>query len=268
MTVEDEKVPGVAVVGMAGRFPGAGSVDELWENLVAGTEQISRFTPDELLAAGVPAEVLAQDRYVPARGVLADGDLFDAELFGYSPREAELMDPQHRVFLECAWRALESAGLDPATFPGRIGVFAGTGFNTYLVRNLLHAAQTVGTVGEFQTLLGNDKDFLATRTSYKLDLRGPSLTVQTACSTSLSAVHLACQSLLDGECDVALAGGVTVSVPATEGYLYATGGISSPDGHCRPFDRAAAGTVGGSGVGLVVLRRADDALADGVEVHA
>ncbi|MFH8367581.1 beta-ketoacyl synthase N-terminal-like domain-containing protein [Streptomyces sp. NPDC018031] len=258
----------VAVTGMAGRFPGAGDVETFWSNLTEGRESVSVLTEEELRASGVDPGLLAADGYVPAKGVLADGDMFDAGFFGYSPREAEVMDPQHRVFLECAWAALESAGCDPRTFDGRIGVFAGSSMNSYLLFNVMANAKVYRATGSYQTLLASDKDFLATRASYKLGLKGPSLTVQTACSTSLTAVHLACQSLLNGECDIAIAGGVSVSAPLRAGYLHEPGGILSPDGHCRPFSADAAGTVAGNGVGVVVLRRLADATAAGDTVDA
>ncbi|MEU4159271.1 SDR family NAD(P)-dependent oxidoreductase [Actinoplanes sp. NPDC026670] len=258
----------VAIIGMAGRFPKAADVGAFWDNLAAGTECLSFPSEQQLREQGVSVELLAQPGYVRAKGVLDGADTFDAGFFGLSAREAELMDPQHRVFLECTWEALESAGYDPQTLPGRIGVFAGASLNTYLLFNLLANRSVVDALGPYQTQLANDKDFLATRASYKLGLKGPSITVQTACSTSLVAVHLACQSLLSGECDIALAGGVSVNVPLHNGYLYEPGGILSPDGHCRPFDATAAGTVIGNGVALVVLRRLTDAREQGDLVDA
>ncbi|PPA62160.1 beta-ketoacyl synthase N-terminal-like domain-containing protein [Micromonospora chalcea] len=268
MSDDVENLDQIAVIGMAGRFPGAADVDEFWANLTAGREGIARLSDEELRADGVDPQVAALDDYVPAKGVLADADRFDAGFFGYHPREAEVLDPQHRVFLECVWTALESAGHDPKTFDGRIGVFAGSSLNSYLLFNLLANEQAVDAAGSYQTLISSDKDFLATRVSYKLNLTGPSMTVQTACSTSLTAVHLAVQSLLNGECDLALAGGVSVSVPLRGGYRYEQGGILSPDGHCRPFDAQAQGTVAGNGVGVVVLRRLTDAHAAGDTVDA
>ncbi|WP_051610872.1 type I polyketide synthase [Micromonospora sp. M42] len=268
MSDDVENLDQIAVIGMAGRFPGAADVDEFWANLTAGREGIARLSDEELRADGVDPQVAARDDYVPAKGVLADADRFDAGFFGYHPREAEVLDPQHRVFLECVWTALESAGHDPKTFDGRIGVFAGSSLNSYLLFNLLANEQAVDAAGSYQTLISSDKDFLATRVSYKLNLTGPSMTVQTACSTSLTAVHLAAQSLLNGECDLALAGGVSVSVPLRGGYRYEQGGILSPDGHCRPFDAQAQGTVAGNGVGVVVLRRLTDAHAAGDTVDA
>ncbi|WP_461010128.1 type I polyketide synthase [Streptomyces capparidis] len=258
----------VAVVGMAGRFPGAPDVAGFWRNLVEGREAVTALGDDELLAAGVAPELLRRENYVKAKGVLEDADCFDAAFFGYSPREAELMDPQHRVLLECAWDALADAGCDPARFAGRIGVFAGASLNSYLLFNVMADDRAREPGALYQTLLTGDKDFLATRVSYKLGLTGPGITVQTACSTSLTAVHLACQSLLNGECDIALAGGVSVTVPLRGGYLHERGGILSPDGHCRAFDAEAGGTVPGNGAGVVVLRRLADARAAGDTVTA
>jgi amino acid adenylation domain-containing protein len=261
----DGAAGGIAIIGMAGRFPGAEGVSELWENLRAGVESITHFTDEELIAAGVDPARLAHPAYVRAAGALDGADLFDAELFGINPREAEVMDPQHRIFLECAWHALEDAGYGSEEGRGAVGVFAGTTFSTYV----LYADQeALATVGSLQALIGNDKDHLATRVSYKLGLKGPSVGVQTACSTSLVATHLACQSLRNGECDLALAGGVSIAVPLKRGYLYQEGSIASPDGHCRAFDAAAGGTVGGNGAGVVVLKRLEEALADGDPVYA
>ncbi|HYW40567.1 MAG TPA: SDR family NAD(P)-dependent oxidoreductase [Terriglobales bacterium] len=259
----------IAIVGMAGHFPGARNVAEFWQNLKDGVEAIRPFTDAELLAAGVSAEELAQPEYVKSGVVLEDLDMFDAAFFGFSPKDASIMDPQHRIFLECAWEALEDAGHAPGTFEGSIGVYAGSGMNSYMIHNLLTNPRLVASAGLFlirQT--GNDKDVLATRVSYELDLRGPSISVQTACSTSLVAVHLACQSLLNQECDMALAGGVTIEFPHGRGYLYREGEILSRDGHCRAFDADSSGTVFSSGAGIVVLRRLDDALADRDTIHA
>ncbi len=258
----------VAVIGMAGRFPGARNVDELWRNLRAGVESITFFTDQELAAAGVDAALRRSPGYVPAKGCLTNVDRFDAEFFGIGPREAEILDPQQRLFLECAWEAIESAGYDLERYSGWVGVYAGSAMSTYFLANLLSHPELLRTVGHLQVGLGNDKDYLATRTSYKLGLEGPSLNVQTACSTSLVAIHLACQALLRGECDMALAGGVSIGFPHYTGYLYQEGGILSPDGHTRPFDAGAGGGGGGKGVGLVLLKKLDDALADGDVVHS
>jgi amino acid adenylation domain-containing protein len=253
--------PDIAIIGMSGRFPGAPTLDAFWQNLRDGVEAITFFSDDELLAAGVSPARLRQPQYVKARGVLAEIEQFDAAFFGYSPREAELLDPQQRLFLECAWEALERAGYAPTSGIGAVGVYAGIGMNHYWL-NLAASPELIETLGSLQAAIANDRDFFATRISYKLNLRGPSITVQTACSTSLVAVHLACQSLLHGECDLALAGGISLAVPAQSGYLYTEGGIGSPDGHCRAFDVQAQGCVGGSGMGIVVLKRLAAALAD------
>jgi acyl transferase domain-containing protein len=258
----------LAVVGMAGRFPGAKNLEEFWRNLSEGRESITFFSDEELLQRGLEASLLRDPNYVKAEAVLEDIDQFDAAFFGFTPREAELMDPQHRLFLEEGWKALEHAGYDSLKFAGRVGVFAGESLNSYLLSNLYPNRELMETVGGFQTVIGNDRDYLATQVSYKLNLKGPGITVQTACSTSLVAVHLACQSLLNRECDMALGGGVSVSVPQGLGAMYQEGGIISPDGHCRAFDKEARGTVKGSGVGVVVLKRLSDALADGDRVHA
>jgi amino acid adenylation domain-containing protein len=257
----------IAVVGMAGRFPRAASVAELWRRLCAGEELIAFFSEEEGLAAGLPPEALRDPRYVNARGVLDGPELFDAPFFDYSPREAQVMDPQQRVLLETAWQALEDAGYDPETWPGRIGVFAGASENVH-VQNVYADPGLMAAVGRYQVSVGNRNDYLATRISYKLGLKGPSVNVQTACSTSLVAVHMACRSLLAGECDLALAGGVSVTAIHGVGYLYEEGGIASPDGHCRAFDADARGTVSGNGAALVVLKRLADAVADGDRVDA
>ena len=255
----------VAVVGMAGRFPGAPDVETFWENLRGGVESITFFSEDELTDR-VDPKLLTDSRYVRARGLLDGFDTFDAGFFGITPREAEVMDPQHRLFLECTFEALEHAGYDSRLYDGRIGLFAGVGMNTYL----LHAGEErlAASVGSYQAFISNDKDFVPTRVSYKLDLRGPSVNVQTACSSSLVAVHLACQSLFQGESDMAMAGGVTVRVPQQQGYVYEAGGILSPDGHCRAFDANAGGTVLGNGLGVVVLKPLARALEDNDQVLA
>jgi phthiocerol/phenolphthiocerol synthesis type-I polyketide synthase E len=258
----------VAVIGMSGRFPGADSVDEFWNNLRDGVEGITHFTDDELRAAGVPEAHLAHPDYVRSIGRLRDVQHFDAAFFGYSPREAEILEPSHRLFLECAWEAMENAGYAPEHVRGRVGVYAGAGTPMYVEQHVRNNPALMGSVGHFQANLASGKDFIATRTAYKLNLRGPALTVQTACSTSLVAIHLAAQSLLSGESDMALAGGATVLIPQDGGYLYSHGGISSPDGHCRAFDEQSAGTLSGSGVGVVVLKRLADALNDGDPVRA
>jgi acyl transferase domain-containing protein/acyl carrier protein len=259
----------IAVIGLTGRFPGANSIDAFWRNLQQGVESIRFFTDAELRDAGIATETLDDPQYVKAAPTLDDIDLFDAAFFGYNPKEAEAMDPQQRIFLECAWEALEQAGYATDAYSGAIGVYAGMSMSSYML-NLFSNRRFMGSLDKSQFLvaLGNDKDFLATRASYKLGLEGPSFVVQTACSTSLVALHLACQGLLSGECDIALAGGVSVKVPQTAGYFYAEGSIFSPDGHCRTFDAQAQGTLFGSGIGIVALKRLEDALADGDTIHA
>ena len=264
--------PGIAVVGLAGRFPGAPSVAALWRQLLAGIEGIRDFTDDEIaevmtLGGGLGVGALDDPALVRRRGVLDAVDRFDAPFFGINPREAELLDPQHRLFLEVAAEALDDAG-HPDETAGPIGVFAGTSMSGYLIHHVLPHLQRRGFDAAWQMVLGNDKDHLATRVAYLLGLTGPAVLVQTACSTSLVAVHMARRALLAGECDLALAGGAAVRIPQTLPLRHQPGGITSPDGRCRPFDAAAEGTVGGNGVGAVVLRRLDDALAEGDTVHA
>ena len=257
----------VAVIGMAGRFPGASDLDAFWSNLRLGVESVSRWSDEELARAGVGPNLLADPNYVKARAVVADAELFDAQFFGLSPTEAQILDPQHRLCLEVAWEAMENAAYDTRVEAIDVGVFGGTGMGTYIV-NLMTNPQLSQSVGPFQLMISNDKDYMPTRLAYKLHLTGPAINIQTACSTSLVAVHLACRSLLRGECDIALAGGGAVSVPRTAGYLYQEGGILSPDGHCRAFDAQGQGTVDGEGVAFVVLKPLQDALADGDTVRA
>jgi phthiocerol/phenolphthiocerol synthesis type-I polyketide synthase E len=264
-TEKQEAHAGIAVIGMAGRFPGARNLHEFWQNLRDGVESITVFTEDELRAVGVSPALLARADYVKARGIVSDADMFDAAFFGFNPIEASILDPQQRFFMECAWEALEDAAYDPAVYDGLIGIFAGMSMSTYQIN--LYANPAVP-VDPFTIVIANDKDHLPTRTSYKLNLTGPSVAVQTTCSTSLVSVHLACQSLLNYECDMALAGGATIQVPLRAGYLFVEGGINSPDGHCKPFDARANGTVSGNGVGIVVLKRLTDAIADGDNIHA
>lgn len=257
----------IAIVGMAGRFPGAKSVGEFWENLKNGVESITRFTDEELEAGHGPSAI-------KARPILDDVEQFDASYFGILPKEAEVMDPQHRVFLECSVEALEDAGCDPARHGGAIGVFAGCSPNTYFLHNLCVGREFVEDytggyqVANYQTMLGTSADFLSTRVSYKLNLTGPSITLGTACSTSLVAVTQACESLIGGHCDAALAGGVSITFPQKRAYAYQEGGLASADGHCRAFDADAQGTVFGSGCAVVVLKRLADAIAAGDQIYA
>ncbi|OAB55726.1 hypothetical protein AY599_17950 [Leptolyngbya valderiana BDU 20041] len=263
---------GVAIVGMACRFPGADDVETFWRLLVEGREAIERLDEEELRAAGVPDALRTDPRYVRAAAAPEGIELFAAGFFGYSPAEAAELDPQGRLFLECAWQALERAGLDPSRPGGPVGVFAGAGLSSYALSRLAGqggwAALQGDPAGAFHTLAANDKDYLASRVAYKLGLTGPAVGVQTACSTSLVAVHLACRALAAGECRAALAGGASISEPSRAGYLYQEGGVASSDGHCRAFDAEAGGTVPASGVGVVVLKRLADALADGDPIHA
>ncbi|MBW4630832.1 MAG: aminotransferase class III-fold pyridoxal phosphate-dependent enzyme [Iphinoe sp. HA4291-MV1] len=258
----------IAIVGMTGRFPGAKNIEQFWQNLRSGVESISFFSDEELLSSGIDPARLSQHQYVKAGAVLEDIELFDASFFDFSPKEAEITDPQHRFFLESAWEALEGAGYDSQTYAGRIGVYAGVSLSTYFLSNIYTKPELIELMGSYRTSIANSKDFLPTYVSYKLNLTGPSINVQTACSTSLVAVHLACQSLLNGESDIALAGGVSIQVPHKAGYRYQEGGIMSPDGHCRAFDAKAKGTISGNGVGIVVLKRLEDALADRDYIHA
>lgn len=257
----------IAVVGLSARVPGARNIDEFWKNLCDAKESITRLSDEEIIEAGVDSGILKNPDYVKAWGVLEDADKFDAHFFGYNPREAKILDPQQRIFLEEAWKALENAGYDPEKFKGSVGTFASVGMNTY-VQNLSGDNESGNVANNYQIMINNDKDFLATRVAYKLNLEGPGITVQTACSSSMVAVHLACRSLINGECDMALAGGVSVRLPQKSGYLYQEGMILSPDGHCRAFDEKAGGTVGGNGTGIVVLKRLKDAIADGDCINA
>jgi acyl transferase domain-containing protein/glutamate-1-semialdehyde aminotransferase len=266
---QDNLLNGVAIIGMAGRFPGARNVREFWQNLVAGKETISFFEPGELEPApNEPAGIRNDPHYVRARGVLEGTETFDAAFFGINPREAELMDPQHRVFLETAWEAFEDAGYDPLAYAGPVGVFAGMANNTYFPAVIAPGRAGDSPAAALQTMLGNEKDYLATRTSYKLNLRGPSLNIQTACSTSLVAVAQAYQALQGYQCDMAIAGGISITSPQKRGYLYHEGAIVSPDGHCRAFDAQAGGTVFSNGTGIVVLKRLADAVADHDHIYA
>ena len=254
---------GIAVIGLACQFPGSNNADQFWINLIEGRESISFFSDQELKEAGISEVSLKNPHYIKAKGVIEDVFSFDRELFGYSQKEAENIDPQQRLLLECAWEALENAGYDAEHYEGSIGVFVGCNPSSYFLSHIYpnHLKDSTD-LDELSLLLANGPDYLATRISYKLNLTGPSKTIQTACSTSLVTVHDACQNLLSYQCDMALAGGVAISFPNKNGYIYTPDSISSPDGHCRAFDKQAAGTVFGDGLGLVVLKRLDDAIAD------
>lgn len=261
-------IEAIAIIGMAGRFPGANNIHEFWQNLRDGVESISFFSDEELEASGIDPALLSNPNYVKANGLLSDVEMFDASFFGFTPKEAEIMDPQHRLFLECAWEVLENAGYNSETYNGQIGVYAGAGVNAYLLYNLISNRDQIESVGHYQTFISNDKDFVPTRVSYKLNLTGASLNVSTACSTSLVAVQMGCQSLLNYQCDMVIAGGVSIGITQKTGYLYQEGMILSPDGHCRAFDARSQGTIGGNGVGTVLLKRLSDAIADGDHIYA
>lgn len=273
--VEDETSPEVianhcqdiAVVGMAGRFPGADDVEQFWQNLLAGKESIHFFSDDEL-STEIPLEDRQSNYYVPAKGLLERADQFDASFFGISPLEADIMDPQHRVMLQLAWHALENAGMTPGPEGAEIGVFAGANWGRYYQKKVLNSEHARRRYGAFNAALVNEPDFLSTRISYKLNLRGPSINVYTACSTGLVAITQACSAIEQGQCQVALAGGVSVTTPLNAGYLYQEGGMLSKDGHCRAFDAAATGTTFNDGAGFVVLKRLDLAERDGDVIHA
>jgi malonyl CoA-acyl carrier protein transacylase len=258
----------IAIIGMSGRFPGAKNLEEFWENLKNGVESISSLSDQQLVKSGVTTEALNDPNYVKVNARISDIDMFDAEFFNYSRREATEIDPQQRLFLESAWEAIENGGYNPKTYQGSIGVYAGGGIPSYLISYIGEKDLIIINKRSLEQLFGNDKDYLATRAAYKLNLTGPAINVQTACSTSLVAVHLACQSLLSGECDMALAGGVSIQVPQEVGYTYQEGMIFSPDGHCRPFDANAQGTVFGNGVGVVLLKPLQNAIADGDCIQA
>jgi amino acid adenylation domain-containing protein len=263
-----EKVSGgIAIVGMAGRFPGARDVDALWKNLCEGVESITFFDDDQL-DPSIPDATKNDRNYVKARGVLDGADLFDARFFGINPLEASIMDPQQRLFLEVCWETLENAGYDPARYPGSVGIYAGMNSNTYYANNVVHHPDRISALGEFQTMLANESDYLTTRASFKLGLTGPSVNVYTACSTSLTATCYAVEGLRNGQCDMALAGGVSVILPQQSGYIYQEGGMFPRDGHCRPFDADSSGTTFNSGIGLVLLKREEDARRDGDRIYA
>ena len=262
-----DHVEKIAIISLAGRFPGADTVDKLWQKLRNGEELITRFTDGELRAQGVPQSELDNPNYVKAGSVLEDIDMFDAEFFDFNPREARLTDPQHRLFLESAWEAMENAGYDPERYEGSISVFAGASMTSYL-RDFPSESGTLDPVDGLQKAIGNNRDYLTTSVSYRLNLKGPSYTIQTACSTSLVAVHLACENLQTYQSDIALAGGVSIHLPQKRGYRYQEGMTLSPDGHCRAFDARGKGTIWGQGIGVVVLKRFSEALKDGDIIHA
>ena len=263
----------IAIVGMAGRFPGARNVDDFWRNLCAGVESITRFSPAELEVEDA-ATLARMPNYVLARAIVEDADKFDAAFFDIYPKEAELIDPQQRIFLECCWHAFEDAGYDPLLYKGATAIFAGCSFNSYFAQHVLGDRAATAKyadgyqVSNFISTLGSNFEFLPTRVAYKLNLKGPAYSMNCGCSTSLVAVGQACLSLQNYQCDMALAGGVSITFPQKRGYLYEPGGMVSPDGHCRAFDEAAAGTVFGDGAAVVLLKRLADAIADGDQIYA
>ena len=257
----------IAVIGMSGRFPGAKDIGQFWENLQQGVESISFFSDEELEKEGIQPQLLENPDYVRGKGIIEEIEYFDMHFFDYTPREAEIMDPQVRLFHECAWEALEDAAYDPWTYPGLIGFYAGASPNSYW-EGLVHLSGKNREMGYFTSLFNNDKDFLSLLISYKLNLKGPAFSFYTACSTSLAAVHLGCRSLLTGECHMVLSGGVTIALPHNSGHLYNEGMILSPDGHCRAFDGRANGTLSGEGAGVVVLKPLAAAEADRDHIYA
>ncbi|MDP4837508.1 MAG: acyltransferase domain-containing protein [Burkholderiales bacterium] len=258
----------IAIVGIAVRMPGAEDVRQFWENLKTGKECISLFSKDEMLDAGVSAEMIDLPNYVAAKGILEGVELFDANFFGIAPREAELMDPQHRVLMECAWAAMEDAGYVPEQYPGRIAVFTSAGMNTYLPVNLMSNPDLLEQVGGFELSIYNDKDFVPTRIAYSMNIKGPAIDIGTACSSSLVSTHLACQHLLTYQSDMALVGGITIHLPQKVGHLHEAGSAYSPDRHCRPFDSTQSGLIDGNGAAVIIVKRLEDALNDGDKIHA
>lgn len=258
----------IAIIGMAGRFPGAADIRALWKNICAGVESTVEFSAEDLIASGVDPSLLSRSDYVRRGAVLDDADCFDASFFGMTPREAQVMDPQHRIFLECAWSAIEDAGYDIREYKGLIGLFGGVARNTYYTHNLVHHEDLLDSLGSYQAMLATDKEYAVTRTAFILGLNGPCVNVQTACSTSGVAIHLACQSILNGECDMALAGGVRIRVPLRAGYIYEPDGIPSPDGRCYAFDARANGALIGSGAAFILLKSLQEALQDRDSIYA
>lgn len=265
---ENNLIGQIAIIGMAGRFPGAKDMNEFWHNLYNGVESVKFFNREELIRMGIDEHLLDNPKFVAADAILDDMDKFDAAFFDYSAREAEIMDPQHRLFLESAWEVLESAGYSSELYDGRIGVYASANLSGYMIRNLYSNPGLVESIGTFKIMLANGQDFLATKASYKMNLMGPSVNVNTLCSSSMVALHYACQELQNYSCDIALAGGASFQVSRSDAFFYQEGGIGSSDGHCRAFDSKANGTVSGSGLGVVALKRLEDAIADGDYIHA
>ena len=258
----------VAIIGMACRFPDAAGINEFWHNLCDGICSIRSFSFEELKASGIDESILNNPAFVNAGVEIENADCFDARFFGFSPFEAEIIDPQQRIFLECAWQTLEDAGYDPERYDGAIGVFGSVSPNTYFQNCLIHHPEILNKAGQQLMRLSNEKDHVCTRVAFKLNLKGPAISINTACSSSGVALHLACQSVLSGECDMALVGGVRIEAPLKSGYLYEEGGILSPDGKCRAFDADARGTVFGNGAGIILIKRLSDAVQAGDNIYA
>lgn len=265
---ESKNLECIAIVGIAVRMPGAADVRQFWDNLKTGKECISLFSKEEMLEAGVSSEMIDLPNYVAAKGILDGVELFDANFFGIAPREAELMDPQHRVLMECSWAAMEDAGYVPEQYPGRIAVFTSAGMNTYLPVNLMSNPDLLEQVGGFELSIYNDKDFVPTRIAYSMNIKGPAIDIGTACSSSLVSTHLACQHLLTYQSDMALVGGITIHLPQKVGHLHEAGSAYSPDRHCRPFDATQSGLIDGNGAAVIIVKRLEDALNDGDKIHA
>ncbi|MCX7922787.1 MAG: phosphopantetheine-binding protein [Clostridia bacterium] len=264
---ESNSMGAVAIISMNGRFPGAKNIEEFWQNLYNGVESVKFFTREQLIEQGIDEYLLDNPKFVAADAILDDMDKFDAGFFDYSARDAEIMDPQHRMFLECAWEAMESAGYNSDLYDGKVAVYAGSALSGYMIRNLYSNPGLVENVGTFKIMIANSQDFLSTKVSYKMNLTGPSVNVNTLCSSSLVAVDMACKNLLSYGCDLAIAGGVSFQISRNESFFYQEGGIGSSDGHCRAYDSKANGTTSGSGLALVVLKRLEDAIADGDYIH-
>ncbi|NQZ11975.1 MAG: hypothetical protein HRT35_32890 [Algicola sp.] len=258
----------IAIVGMSGRFPGANTIEEFWSNLSNGVESVSTFSDEQLLSGGVKPEQFNDPNFVRAGAVLDNIEQFDAGFFDFTPREAQITDPQHRILLECSYEALENAACVPASYDGDIGIYAGVMNSSYYLNNLHPQPDFLANYAPLQIAIGTEKGFAATKVAYKLGLTGPAINIDTACSTSLVAIHQACKALLSYECDMALAGGACINVPQTVGHMYLEGGIATPDGHCRAFDADARGTLRGAGAGIVVLKRLSEALEEGDTIHA
>jgi len=263
----EEYLDSVAIIGIAVRMPKALTVPQFWENLINGKESISVFNQEELIKSGISPEAIAHPNFIAAKGVMEEAEMFDAAFFGISPREAELMDPQHRVLMECAWDAMENAGYVSDEYSGRVSIFTSAGMNTYLPFNLMSNPDLLEQVGGVQLSIYCDKDFLPTRIAYSMNIRGPAIDIGTACSSSLVSTHLACQHLTTYQSDMALVGGITIHLPQISGHVHEPGAAYSPDEHCRPFDATPSGLIDGNGAAVIILKRVQDAIADGDQIY-